>query len=76
MFVILGRNTTFGRKATSGHSKAAFTLRNISTSSHDNKVSNIAASGFAFLPGHVIVAIIYPSSNGASSLVFFLVPMV
>lgn len=36
------RNTTFGRKATSGHSKAAFTLRNISTSSHDNKAARAA----------------------------------
>ncbi|POI35029.1 hypothetical protein CIB84_001218 [Bambusicola thoracicus] len=36
------RNTTFGRKAPSGHSKAAFTLRNISTSSHDNKATRAA----------------------------------
>uniref|UniRef100_A0A8C9LCG1 EGF-like domain-containing protein n=1 Tax=Pavo cristatus TaxID=9049 RepID=A0A8C9LCG1_PAVCR len=36
------RNTAFGRKATSGHSKAAFTLRNISTSSHDNKATRAA----------------------------------
>lgn len=73
MFMILGRNTAFGWKATSGHSKAAFTLRNISTSSHDNKVSNIPASRFAFLPGHDIVVWHFPLAMG---LVFFLVSMV
>lgn len=45
---IPGRNKTISRKSTGGHPKAAFTLRNISTSSHTNKVSNNSPSRFAF----------------------------
>lgn len=55
LFVILGRNKTISRKSNGGHPKAAFTLRNISTSSHTNKVSNNSPSRFPFPPWDLIL---------------------
>lgn len=38
--LIPSRNKSIGRKSSSAHPKAAFTLRNISASSHPTKVSD------------------------------------
>lgn len=56
------RNKAFGRKATSGHSKAAFTLRDISTSSYTNKASRAAfpPKPSAHHPGPQPVNIVHP----------------
>ncbi|OXB62967.1 hypothetical protein ASZ78_000877, partial [Callipepla squamata] len=56
------RNSAFGRKATGGHSKAAFTLRDISTSSHTNKATRAAfpPKTCARQPGFQPVNIVHP----------------
>ncbi|KAI6069749.1 Disintegrin and metalloproteinase domain-containing protein 33-like protein [Aix galericulata] len=56
------RNKAFGRKATSGHSKAAFTMRDVSTSSYTNKASRAAfpPKPSAHHPGPQPVNIVHP----------------
>ncbi|KAM9236726.1 disintegrin and metalloproteinase domain-containing protein 33 [Leptosomus discolor] len=56
------RNKTISRKSTSGHPKAAFILRNISTSSHTNKATRAAfpPKTNTHQPGSQPVNIVHP----------------
>ncbi|KAJ7424302.1 hypothetical protein WISP_29278 [Willisornis vidua] len=63
------RNKSSGRKATGGHPKAAFTLRNISTSSHADKVVPKHQPPRRPLPGNPFLAKELPPAHGQTLLV-------
>ncbi|KAF4789305.1 Disintegrin and metalloproteinase domain-containing protein 19 [Turdus rufiventris] len=63
------RNKSIGRKSSSAHPKAAFTLRNISASSHPTKVVPKHPAPRRPLPGSPLLAKELPPAHGQTLLV-------
>ncbi|XP_051654126.1 disintegrin and metalloproteinase domain-containing protein 33 isoform X2 [Manacus candei] len=64
------RNKSIGRKSSNGHPKAAFTLRNISTSSHTDKATRTAflPKSCAHHPGSQPVNVVHPLRPAPNSV--------